>query len=93
MTPIDKPSCMPDRDSLPEAITSCSCDLVEFYDEFLEGRTDASFAECKIMFRFGYAMFKTPEVDRNREDLLRLKKSSCPCCIPDGERCRSCNIL
>ncbi len=74
MPPIDKPSCMPDGDSLPEAITSCSCDLVEFYDEFPEGRTDASFAECKIMFRFGYAMFKTPEADRNREDLLRLKE-------------------
>lgn len=39
MTPIDKPSCMPDRDSLPEAITNYGCDLVEFYDEFLEGRT------------------------------------------------------
>ena len=69
MTPIEKPSCMPDGDSLPEAITSCGCDLVEFYDEFLEGRTDASFAECKIMFRFGYA------IDRNREimEFINLK--------------------
>lgn len=75
MTPIDKPSCMPDRDSLPEAITNYGCDLVEFYDEFLEGRTDASFAECKIMFRFGYAMFKAPEADRNREimEFISLK--------------------
>ena len=75
MTPIEKPSCMPDGDSLPEAITSCGCDLVEFYDEFLEGRTDASFAECKIMFRFGYAMFKAPEADRNREimEFISLK--------------------
>ncbi|WP_406039446.1 hypothetical protein [Succinimonas sp.] len=75
MTPIDKPSCMPDRDTLPEVITSCGCDLVEFYDEFLEGRTDASFAECKIMFRFGYAMFKAPEADRNREimEFISLK--------------------
>ena len=75
MTPIEKPSCMPDGDSLPEAITSCGSDLVEFYDEFLEGRTDASFAECKIMFRFGYAMFKAPEADRNREimEFINLK--------------------
>ena len=67
MPPIETPSCMPDADSLPEAITSCGCNLVEFYDEFLEGRTDASFAECKIMFRFSYAKFKVPEADRNRE--------------------------
>ena len=75
MTPIDKPSCMPDGDSLTEAITNYGCDLVEFYDEFLEGRTDASFAECKIMFRFGYAMFKAPEADRNREimEFISLK--------------------
>ena len=75
MTPIEKPSCIPDGDSLPEAITSCGSDLVEFYDEFLEGRTDASFAECKIMFRFGYAMFKAPEADRNREimEFISLK--------------------
>ena len=75
MTSIDKPSCIPDRDSLPEAITNYGCDLVEFYDEFLEGRTDASFAECKIMFRFGYAMFKAPEADRNREimEFISLK--------------------